>query len=145
MKKKAQDERDSELRMLFNKVGVEKPSAEFTDTVMEIVRNEQIRDAEPYKPVINKRGWILISTIVGLLGILVVFINPPQFSWWPSIQFSNLHIPDLLNNNSDHLFGDLIQFQKPTLILIAVVAFITLILCDFLIYKFREKEFFGIL
>lgn len=134
--KRGDDKIESEIKKLFNKTGLENPSSDFTYNVMANVQVEMQPHQVSCKPVINVKGWILVASIVALLALLVVLLNPSEFSWWPTIQLSDIQLPDL--------FGAPFQNQISTLILIFFIAIIALTGCDYLLYKFREKDILGI-
>jgi hypothetical protein len=143
--KRSNDTDDTRIKELFQKSGMDKPSPDFTDRVMNTVLSQPDLQKGSMKPVIGKFGWIFIFSIVGLLGLLVLLINPFQTGWFPTIHFTNFEIPELFSRDSGDLFGDLIHFERPSLIYFAVFALITLICCDYLIHKFQDKGNLGIL
>ncbi|MDC8006264.1 hypothetical protein POV27_19580 [Aureisphaera galaxeae] len=61
------------LQKWMDEVALESPSASFTDRIMEVV--EQKKVVKPlYKPLIGKKGWLLVAAIfVSCMGLLYFF------------------------------------------------------------------------
>ena len=80
-----QEKMDKELKTIFNETGKEKPSDNFTRTVMANLKTQNLASQFYAKPVISKQWWILI---ISFIVILVIF-SLTQFSLNDSIYFFN--------------------------------------------------------
>jgi hypothetical protein len=66
-------ENNDELKALIREEGLLSPSPDFTNMVMHLVKNYEIKTDQGYKPLLSKRAWVVISGFVLLLVL---------FSWW---------------------------------------------------------------
>ena len=86
---------DKKLQKLSNKMmkesGLEKPSFNFTDAVMERVEKVSVNQITEYKPLISKQAWFIIA--VALLPIAYVIVSNSSSSannWFDTIDFNSL-------------------------------------------------------
>jgi hypothetical protein len=64
---------DMQTKSLLKQGGLEKVSANFTDNVMKKLRFAHKPLLADYKPVISKKGWVLISGFMTLLIVVFIF------------------------------------------------------------------------
>ena len=69
---------DIQTKSLLQNGGIEHVSADFTDKVMSKINMAQKPLLASYTPVINKKGWFLISSFMSL--IIIVFIITSSMS-----------------------------------------------------------------
>lgn len=126
---------DDLLRSVAKSDGLEQPSADFTDRVMNFVKQESIsKDTLQYRPFFSKNLWIAVACFV--VGIIILnFVIPSGssghlfsgFGFIDSVleQLNKLHLP----------------FEMPAmLMLIMVCASIMLFMQMFLLGKFIKKN-----
>jgi len=66
-------ENNDELKALIREEGLLSPSPDFTQMVMHLVKDYEIKTDHGYKPLLSRKAWMVIS------GFVLVLI---LFSWW---------------------------------------------------------------
>ncbi len=76
---------------LMKESSIEKPSFNFTDSVMQSVHNIKASHITEYKPLISKQGWIGIG-LAFILIMYVIFTNSSsqESGWLQTINFDRL-------------------------------------------------------
>ena len=120
---------DQQLKQLLQERGIDMPSPDFTDRVMD--RIEALPQSKPivYKPLIGRFGWLAI--VLGALGFIIAVFSTAS----PSAA-----TPDLLPDFASRLpsFPELnFPNLSPTIILISV-AFTLLILAERVMDRVRS-------
>ena len=94
---------DKKLEKLSDKMmqesGLEKPSFNFTNAVMERVEKVSANQITEYKPLISKQAWFIIA--VALLPIAYIIVNNSSSSnsnWFDVIDFNSLFNYQFIDN-----------------------------------------------
>ncbi|WP_191860320.1 hypothetical protein [Hanstruepera ponticola] len=94
---------DKKLEKLSDKMmqesGLEKPSFNFTNAVMERVEKVSANQITEYKPLISKQAWFVIA--VALLPIAYIIVNNSSSSnsnWFDVIDFNSLFNYQFIDN-----------------------------------------------
>ncbi|AUP78240.1 hypothetical protein [Flavivirga eckloniae] len=92
---------DDLTKKVIKEEPLERPSFNFTASVMSQVTALSRDDVTVYKPLISKTGWLAISTVfLALIGYLLFGIEQESSSWLSSLDFSalfNNKVTDLLS------------------------------------------------
>ncbi len=105
------EERFNDMEHLVKEAGLNHPSSGFSQNVMNQIKAMAVQKPIVYKPLISKKAWIIITTV--LLGLLVViaFLSDPQTSVLNTIDLSFLSFKSINLNNPLSGF----TFHKTTL------------------------------
>ncbi len=70
--------KDELMQKILKEAGTKKPSADFRKNVMLSIQ-AQLQPISPYKPLISKNGWIIISAIfiLSILGLVIINMEKP--------------------------------------------------------------------
>lgn len=80
--------RDEQIKKMISKVTPVSPSEEFLQKVMKQVSAMPVPSgiAVAYQPLISKRGWFLILTIVAAMLVWAFYATSPAENKWPVFQ-----------------------------------------------------------
>lgn len=86
---------DQQLDKLAQKVvkqsELESPSLDFTANVMKAVNASNISHVTVYKPLISKRGWLVVAMLcVGAFAYLFYFGGAEDLGWFDNVDYSLL-------------------------------------------------------
>ncbi|WP_303316140.1 hypothetical protein Q4Q34_12810 [Flavivirga abyssicola] len=116
MKKNADRYLDSLAKKVIKEAPLERPSFNFTVSVMSQVTELSNNSITVYKPLISKKGWIVISIVFFTLIIYMLLgIQEEPTSWFDSLDLSVLS-----NNKLTSLFSG---FSMPKSLTYAVMLF----------------------
>ncbi|GAA3598113.1 hypothetical protein Q4Q39_19620 [Flavivirga amylovorans] len=116
MKENADKYLDSLAKKVIKEASLERPSFNFTASVMSQVTELSNNTITVYKPLISKTGWIVISIVfLALIIYMLLGIQEEPVSWFDSLDLSVLSDNKILN-----LFSG---FSIPKTLIYAVVLF----------------------
>ncbi|MDO5981613.1 hypothetical protein [Flavivirga spongiicola] len=94
MKENADKYLDNLAKKVMKDTHLERPSFNFTASVMSQVTELSNNSVTEYKPLISKKGWIVISIIfLALMAYMLLGIQEGSTSWFDALDLS------LLSNN----------------------------------------------
>lgn len=74
------------IRKSIKEVGLENPSKDFTDNVLNIIENKAPAPTNlVFKPLLSKTTWFVILSAVAAIFIYLIFGNPNLESTWISV------------------------------------------------------------
>ncbi len=112
---------DELTKKVIKETPLEQPSFNFTASVMSQVAELSSNTVTTYKPLISKKGWIIISIVFLSLILFMLFgIQKESTSWFDSLDFSVLS-----HNKVTNLLSG---FSMPKTLTYAI-AFFGLMLC----------------
>lgn len=116
---------DTFLQKYIQEIPLESPSKDFTKNLMEVLTKEETTKVTAYTPLISKKGWGIIASIIAIFSTVVVFIPyreeeqslidkiPVDFSFLSHISFSKMF--EILSVSNSTLY---------TLVLFTVLFFV---------------------
>jgi len=118
----------------LKEIKLESPSDDFTTTIMDAISVINIeKNKVIYKPLISKKGWLLIGII--LVGILAIPLKGIESKW---LTFPKLNFSFLENISIDGLFA---EFTVSNIVLYACVLFGIFVSIQFIYLKgYFEKQ-----
>lgn len=69
------EERYNDIEKLIKEVGLERPSSDFLSNVMNQVETSTIEESIVYKPLISKKAWMVIGSIVFICLSMMLFMS----------------------------------------------------------------------
>ncbi|NMH86411.1 hypothetical protein [Flavivirga algicola] len=107
---------DDLTKRVIKETSLESPSFNFTASVMSQVTELNDHSVTAYKPLISKKGWIIISIIfLGLVAYMLFGIQKEQTNWFDALDLSILY-----NNKITGLFSG---FSIPKTLTYAIALF----------------------
>lgn len=100
---------DDFVRKTVKEVGLEKPSLEFTDSVLSRIQTHSEKSTVfDYQPLLSKRVWLIVGSLISLVFAYLIFGNPKMGDVWFSIarlnRFTQFNlsgiVPDLAVSNT---------------------------------------------
>ena len=114
---------DKKLTSILKSSSIEKPSKNFVSTVLNTI---EIKNQVTYKPVINKKAWFIIVTILISLVLYIIFYDSPTET--TSVFSSVTSYIDSFNN----VFSNFINgFKLSSIFTISLIALSSLLVLDF--------------
>ena len=90
-----------DIKRIVNEAGLESPSSGFLQSVMNKVEEHSMATSRvKYSPLITKRGWLLLGTIV--LGIVVslLFFEGSGDSWLSNVTWPEFSLETILGSKA---------------------------------------------
>ncbi|MBQ4820334.1 hypothetical protein [Aquimarina sp. MMG016] len=82
------EERYNDIEKLVKEAGLEHPSSDFLNNVMNQVETSTIEESIVYKPLISKKAWIVIASIVFSCLSLLLFMSGEGESMFDKINLT---------------------------------------------------------
>lgn len=82
------EERFKDIEDLIKEAELHHPSANFSKNVMAQIEASVQQKGIVYKPLISKRAWMIIATVISMLVITIAFLTDPNTSILNSIDLS---------------------------------------------------------
>jgi hypothetical protein len=98
------EEQYKDIKHLVEEAGLEIPSANFLNNVMEQIELSAIEISPVYKPLISKKSWFVIGLVVTVLLCTIPFLNDNKESILSTIDFSFFNKISFKNPFSDFTF-----------------------------------------
>ena len=73
---KQEPKKDQYIRSLFEEAGTEEPSKNFTNNIIDAIKNETATSPYTYRPIISKSAWLTIAFIGVAAFLILMFLNP---------------------------------------------------------------------
>ena len=115
-------------------VGLDKPSLDFTNSVLSKIQVEsQTKAVFEYRPIISKSTWAIIFAIVVAIFTYVIFGNSDQGNTWFS--FSQLNMVTSFN-----VLGKMSSFELSNTFVYGILVFTFFLLIQVLLIKQRFER-----
>jgi len=114
---------DKILTSILKRSSIEKTSKNFVSIVLNTI---EIKNQVKYQPVINKKAWFIITTILILLVLYIIFYDSPAETT-SIFSSATLYIDSFSNAFSNFING----FKLSSIFTISLIALSSLLVLDF--------------
>ena len=131
--------KDPVIKSIFDEGGLEHPSANFTDQIINTIKSESKDAVFVYKPIISKKAWLILIFIGLSLFVYLTFGLSSESSYFGIHGFSmNFDAPNLKEFMGRFKFSfGLSPILKTALIALSIFTFSNLI-----IFELKSKSLF---
>lgn len=127
-------ELDNFIRKSMNEVGVENPSVDFTNLVMSKIKvDSETNSVFMYQPLISKKTWFIIITLVTTIFAYVIFSLPnTEATWLSVVQWNKL--------TSFNLMGSIPNISVSSTFIYSILAVVFFVWVQILFLKKRVDK-----
>ena len=131
--------RDQYIKSLFDQGGTEEPSKNFTNNIIDTIKNETASSPYAYKPIISKNAWLTIAFIGVAAFLILMFFNPSSSEGLNLYGYSvNLDFSKVKN-----LFGKVaFSFELSPSLKTSIIALFIFTFTNLIIFELKNRSIF---
>ena len=131
--------KDPFIKSIFDEGGIEQPSGNFTNQIIQNINAQSKESAFVYKPVISKNAWLILGFLGFSLFVYLLFGNPAEG------QGLNLYGYTLNIDTSivEGIFSKIaFSFELSPILKTSFIALIFFTFSNLIIFEIRSRSFF---
>jgi len=134
-----ESQEDKYIKSLLDEGGLEKPSNQFTNNIINNIKAQTESSTLNYKPVISRNAWLVIAFVGLAVFLYLIFINPSSNQGLDLYGYSlNLDLSKVKNLFSKVAFS----FELTPIFKTSIVALFIFTFSNLIIFELRNRSFF---